>query len=147
MTTGRWIIALMAVMLVLGWLMRDELRRRLSPPEQTRERVYTWTDRQGNVHYGDRAGSPQGQTVVVDTSRISRLEPLPPNAGKESAVMSEVSGPAGIDAHGRPIAGQAKGGHEELYLQKLGREMQEAQMRVRERQMEQVLEGEPPPSR
>lgn len=77
--------------------------------------VYAWTDEKGTVHYDESASaSKKGKAIVIDTSRITRLEPLkePPKADK----------PAGSQM-----------------LRDMRREMQEDQQKMRDNMIEQAM--------
>jgi hypothetical protein len=67
----------------LAWWQQDTLKqhwqklRPSSAPVATQTTVYTWTDKNGTVHYSNTPDNKNAKTSTVDTGKISRLEPLP----------------------------------------------------------------------
>lgn len=54
-------------------------------PEATQTTVYTWKDSQGTVHYSTSPDHKNAKQTVIDTAKITRLEPLPePKEDKKS---------------------------------------------------------------
>lgn len=78
-------VALISVMIVgaLAWTNQDKLKeqwqklRPTSTPVATQTTVYTWKDKDGTIHYSNTPDSQKASTTMVDTGKISRLEPLP----------------------------------------------------------------------
>ncbi|RZU47531.1 uncharacterized protein DUF4124 [Fluviicoccus keumensis] len=114
------LVALVAGLAAAGWIKRQEIKDWAAAPEQrpaVSQDVYSWRDKDGTVHYGDRNGRKDGRRVDVDTSKIGRLEPLPEPP--------------------KPVEEAPK----EHYLQKMGREMQEQQAKARQAQMDKAIDG------
>lgn len=144
MDTVRMLVAvtLIAGVAAGGWWKRDALRQKLSGAEAAKPAtVYSWGGRDGAPVFSDQKGSPAARRVDVDTSRIGRLEPVRPPP--ESA--SERRRPGPESAPGKGAVGAVKDPDrvkKEFYLQKLGREMQEKQLEIREKQMNAVIDGD-----
>ncbi len=136
MGTGK--IALLVIAAVAGaaWVKQDALKAwwtAAAPPTPVQQRVYTSRDAEGNVQFTEKPTGRQNGTVMVDTSKIGRLEPAKPDPVKAADARSPHRSPAGP---GAPTA------VDPLYLQKLGKEMQQKQLEIREKQMNQVIYGE-----
>lgn len=78
-------ILLISVVVVgaLAWTNQDKLKeqwqkmRPTSAPVASQTTVYTWKDKDGTIHYSNTPDSQKASTTMVDTGKISRLEPLP----------------------------------------------------------------------
>ena len=115
--------ALVVVCLAVAWWYRDDIQQHRAGAESTKTRLFQWRNSDGNTSFSDRAGSPGAGVVVVDTSRITQLEPVK-----------------------APVKAQPeKTG--DLSLQEFGREMQAKQLEFREKQMQAVLDGKTPDPR
>lgn len=142
MGTGK--IALLVIAAVAGaaWVKQDALKAwwtAAAPPTPVQQRVYTSRDAEGNVQFTEKPTGRQNGTVMVDTSKIGRLEPVkPPVTAKPDPVKA-----AGTGSPQRSPAGPgAQAAVDPLYLQKLGKEMQQKQLEIREKQMDKVIYGE-----
>ena len=65
-----------------AWTERESLKKywdaRVNPPVQAPPTtVYMWKDSEGTVHYSSHADDKHAKEMVVDTRKITRLEPLP----------------------------------------------------------------------
>jgi hypothetical protein len=66
-----------------AWMERETVKKywqtHVHPQEESSQTiVYTWKDSDGTVHYSSSADDKKAKEMVVDTRKISRLEPLPP---------------------------------------------------------------------
>jgi hypothetical protein len=80
------LVMLIVVSAAVGgaWTERESLKKywdaHVNPPEQAPPTtVYMWKDSEGTVHYSSHADDKHAKEMVVDTSKITRLEPLPPS--------------------------------------------------------------------
>ena len=79
------VIVSVVFFLGLAWWQKDQLTAQWQKfhssstpvPVATQTTVYTWKDKEGTVHYSNTPNSHAAKTTIVDTSKISRLEPLP----------------------------------------------------------------------
>ena len=78
------LVMLVVVGVVVGgaWTERETLKKHwdayVNPPVQAPPTtVYMWKDSEGTVHYSGHADDKHAKKTVVDTSKITRLEPLP----------------------------------------------------------------------
>ena len=78
---------IMSIVGVLGvlWWQKDPLIAQwqkfhsapTSAPVATQTTVYTWKDKKGITYYSKTPDNDAAKKTIVDTSKISRLEPLP----------------------------------------------------------------------
>lgn len=150
---------MLVVSLAVAWWYRDDLKQRWAGAEATKTRLYQWKNSEGNTSYSDRAESTGAGVVVVDTSRITPLEPVQPQSevSRELSLREsgrEVHAPTGIsDRAGGLGAGgssswikplgptKAPPATGDLSLQEFGREMQAKQLEFREKRMQAILDG------
>lgn len=80
-------LALIIIAVVGGgaWMERETIKKHWqhhfdpqSQKESLQASVYTWKDDDGTVHYSNHADSKKAKETIIDTRKISRLEPLPP---------------------------------------------------------------------
>jgi hypothetical protein len=78
------LVMLIVVGAVIGgaWTERETLKKywdaHVNPPVQAPPTtVYMWKDGEGTVHYSSHADDKHAKEMVVDTRKITRLEPLP----------------------------------------------------------------------
>lgn len=67
-----------------AWMERDALKKywdsHVNPqPQATQTTIYTWKDSEGIIHYSTHADDKHAKEMVVDTNKITPLEPLPPS--------------------------------------------------------------------
>lgn len=82
------IFVVMSAIIGGAWMERDTLKKYwdsyVNPPSQASQTtVYTWKDSEGTVHYSSHADDKHATETIVDTRKISRLEPLPPSRNTE----------------------------------------------------------------
>ena len=82
------IFVVMSAIIGGAWMERDTLKKYwdsyVNPPSQASQTtVYTWKDSEGTVHYSSHADDKHAKETIVDTRKISRLEPLPPSRNTE----------------------------------------------------------------
>lgn len=78
------IIPVLCGVAFLGWTERDMLKTQWQKYTQKTESshaaqsaLYTWKDKNGTVHFSATPDHKNATLTTVDTSKISRLEPLP----------------------------------------------------------------------
>ena len=81
------IFVVMSAIIGGAWMERDTLKKYwdsyVNPPSQASQTtVYTWKDSEGTVHYSSHADDKHAKETIVDTRKISRLEPLPPSPSR-----------------------------------------------------------------
>lgn len=68
---------------IMGWVEREKIKAQWhqynthKTPQATPTALYTWTDKEGTVHYSTTPDHKNAKLTSVDTGKISRLEPLP----------------------------------------------------------------------
>lgn len=83
MAVGDKIVVGMLVIAGLAWWQQDNLKKQWQKmqttpaPIATKTEVYTWKDKDGTVHYSTTPEHKNATQTIVDTGKISRLEPLP----------------------------------------------------------------------
>mgnify|MGYP000272943776 CR=1 FL=1 len=78
-------LALIIVVVAIGgaWTERETIKKywqtqfQQSSEKSSQTTVYTWKDSEGTVHYSKNADDKQAKETIIDTRKISRLEPLP----------------------------------------------------------------------
>lgn len=79
-------LVLIIVVAVIGgaWTERETIKKHWqeqfqpqSSEKSSQTTVYTWKDSEGTVHYSKNADDKKAKETVIDTRKISRLEPLP----------------------------------------------------------------------
>lgn len=141
MKTGRVMLILVMAAGAAGWFKQDELRAwwaAAARPAPVQQRVYTYRDAEGHVQFTEKPTGRQSGTVLVDTSKIGRLEPVKPPAAPEPAKAA----PAARPPQRSPAEPPAPAAVDPLYLQKVGREMQKKQLELREKQMDKAIYGD-----
>jgi hypothetical protein len=90
MQTNNLVLIIIAVVMGGAWMERETVKKywqkQFHPQaESSQVTVYTWKDSDGTIHYSNSADDKKAKELIVDTSKISRLEPLPPpkEAAKE----------------------------------------------------------------
>lgn len=76
------ILVVMGAAIAGAWMERDALKKywdsHVNPqPQASQTTIYTWKDSEGIIHYSTHADDKHAKEMVVDTSKITRLEPLP----------------------------------------------------------------------
>lgn len=92
----------------VGWQHKARLLAIISPPPsaghpaEQPDILYSWVDKDGVTHYEQDSG--KGRRIAYDGSRITRLEPLPPEvlaratAEAEAEAEAETAKPKGSQA-------------------------------------------------
>lgn len=90
MQTHSLVLIIVAIAMGGAWMERETVKKywqkQFNPQmESTQTTVYTWKDSEGTMHYSNNADDKKAKEMVIDTRKISRLEPLPPpkEAAKE----------------------------------------------------------------
>ena len=83
MQTNSVVLIIIAVVMAGAWMERETVKKywqtKFHPQEKSSQTiVYTWKDSDGTIHYSNSADDKKAKELIVDTSKISRLEPLPP---------------------------------------------------------------------
>jgi hypothetical protein len=83
MQTNSLVLIIIVVLVGGAWMEREKVKKywqaQFHPQTETPQTtVYTWKDSEGTIHYASHADDKKAKEMVVDTRKISRLEPLPP---------------------------------------------------------------------
>jgi hypothetical protein len=83
MAVGDKIVVGMLVIAGLAWWQQDNLKKQWQnlhqtpKPVATKTAIYTWKDKDETVHYSTMPEHKNATQIIIDTGKISRLEPLP----------------------------------------------------------------------
>ena len=93
MQTNSLVLIIIVVLVGGAWMEREKVKKywqaQFHPQTETPQTtVYTWKDSEGTIHYASHADDKKAKEMVVDTSKISRLEPLPPPKKRKKSKIS-----------------------------------------------------------
>lgn len=81
---GQKIVVILLLIAGVAWMEQDWLKTqwqkytsKINAPQNTQNNLYTWKDEDGTVHFSATPDNKNAKLTTVDTSKISRLEPLP----------------------------------------------------------------------
>ena len=82
MQSNSLVLIIVAVVVGGAWMERETVKKFWQTSFQHQEQssqtiVYTWKDSDGTVHYSSSVDDKKAKEMVVDTRKISPLEPLP----------------------------------------------------------------------
>lgn len=74
---------------IFAWTEQDALKKQWqkyfkSQPSAAQTDVYTWKDEDGTIHFSSTPDNKNAKLSTIDTSKITRLEPLPEPPKKEA---------------------------------------------------------------
>ena len=76
------VVIMLVAAAAFAWIQQDTLKKQWykyfkSQPNATQTAVYTWKDEDGTIHFSATPDSKNAKLSTIDTSKITRLEPLP----------------------------------------------------------------------
>ena len=81
---GQKIVVVLLLIVGMAWMEQDWFKTQWQKytqksivPQSTQSTLYTWKDKDGTVHFSATPDNKNAKLTTVDTSKISRLEPLP----------------------------------------------------------------------
>ncbi len=87
---GQKIVVVLLLIVGMAWMEQDWLKTQWQKytqksivPQSTQSTLYTWKDKDGTVHFSATPDHKDAKQTMVDTGKISRLEPIPEPSKQE----------------------------------------------------------------